>query len=270
MKKQCEKADNLHLRSEEVQEVMGSIPPWILRWGIVLVVVVCIFFLIGSFVFRYTETVAGRVRFSYDQPIVSVCCPRQSVVKKVMAENGEVVRKGQQLLLATLGSEGEDSLYRSPIDGRIYFVTDLLSHAAYEPNAEVSISESIKTAERVTTETELRRLLVIVPLRSSCLSAAMYVSEDDRRRVAIGQRVVIKTSYQELQNGSDQTIEGRVKYVSAYPREDGLYLISISLPKSESGLHRTSYPMEGAAEVIVQDQRLIDALLRPLHDIKPL
>ena len=180
------------------------------------------------------------------------------------------MRKGQQLLLATLGGEGEDSLYRSPIDGRVYFVRDLLSHAESEPNAESSISEGIKTAERATTEAELRRLLVVVPLRSSCLSAAMYVSEDDRRRVAIGQRVVIRMGEQEIQNGSDQTIEGQVKYVSSYPREDGLYLISISIPKTESGSHHTSCPMEGAAEVVVQDQRLIDALLRPLHDIKPL
>ena len=270
MKKQCEKADNLHLRSEEVQEVMGSIPPWILRWGIVIVAVVCIFFLIGSFVFRYKETVAGRVRFSYDQPIVSISCPRQSVVKKVMAENGEVVRKGQQLLLATLGSEGRDSLYCSPIDGRVYFVTDLLSRAESEPNAQSFISEGIKAAERATTEAELRRLLVVVPLRSSCLSAAMYVNEDERRRVAIGQRVVIRMGEQEIQNGSEQTLEGRVKYVSAYPREDGLYLISISLPKNDSGLDRMFCPIEGAAEVVVQDQRLIDALLRPLHDIKPL
>lgn len=269
MKKHCEKADNFHLRSEEVQEVMGSIPPWILRWGIVLVAVVCVFFLIGGLVFRYTETVAGRVSFSYNQPIVSVVCPRQSVVKKVMAKNGDVVRKGQQLLLATLESEGRDSLYRSPIEGRAYFVTDLLSLAESEPNEQSSIAESIKAADTSTTEAGLRRLLVVVPLRSSCSSAAMYVSEDERRRVTVGQRVTVRTGSQEPQDASEQTIEGRVKYVSPYPREDGLYLIDISIPKSGRSPHLTSCPMEGTGEIVVQDQRLIDALLRPLHDIKP-
>lgn len=269
MKKQSKKADNLHLRSEEVQEVMGSIPPWILRWGIVLVAVVCILFLIGGLVFRYTETVAGRVSFSYDRPIVSVVCPRQSVVKKVMAENGEVVRKGQQLFIATIGSEGRDSLYRSPIDGKVYFVTDLYSRAESEPNAQALVSEGLKADEASTTEAGLRHLLVVVPLRNSCSSAAMYVSDDDRRRVAVGQRVTIRTGDQETQDASSLTIEGRVKYVSPYPREDGLYLIDISIPKREVGTRLSSCPMEGAAEIVVQDQRLIDALLRPLHDIKP-
>ena len=31
-----EKKNDIELRSEEVQEVMGEIPSWIIRWGITL------------------------------------------------------------------------------------------------------------------------------------------------------------------------------------------------------------------------------------------
>lgn len=42
---------NMELRSEEVQEVMGEIPHWILRWGITLIAFFVIAFGIFSFFF---------------------------------------------------------------------------------------------------------------------------------------------------------------------------------------------------------------------------
>lgn len=44
-----QKKQAIDLRSEEVQEIIGNIPSWILRWGITLVFVIVIVFLIGSF-----------------------------------------------------------------------------------------------------------------------------------------------------------------------------------------------------------------------------
>ena len=35
-----EKKNDIELRSEEVQEVMGEIPSWIIRWGITLLTAV--------------------------------------------------------------------------------------------------------------------------------------------------------------------------------------------------------------------------------------
>ena len=48
MEKEEKKYKEIELRSEEVQEVMGEIPPWILRWGITILFVIVMALLTGS------------------------------------------------------------------------------------------------------------------------------------------------------------------------------------------------------------------------------
>ena len=50
-----EKKNDIELRSEEVQEVMGEIPSWIIRWGITLLTAVVLTLVIGSCFFRYPD-----------------------------------------------------------------------------------------------------------------------------------------------------------------------------------------------------------------------
>lgn len=52
---------NIELRSEEVQEIMGRVPPWILRWGITVIGIVMLILFIGACLFSYPETISGHV-----------------------------------------------------------------------------------------------------------------------------------------------------------------------------------------------------------------
>ena len=45
---ETKKNDDIELRSEEFQEIIGAIPPWILRYGIVTVCAVIILLLVGA------------------------------------------------------------------------------------------------------------------------------------------------------------------------------------------------------------------------------
>ena len=40
-------------RSEEVREILGHIPHWIVRWGILLLFITIGLILLGSWVFKY-------------------------------------------------------------------------------------------------------------------------------------------------------------------------------------------------------------------------
>ena len=46
---------DIELRSEEVQEVMGQVPAWIVRWGIRLLFLVVVTLLVGSCFFKYPD-----------------------------------------------------------------------------------------------------------------------------------------------------------------------------------------------------------------------
>ena len=55
---------DIELRSEEVQEVMGQIPAWIVRWGITLLFLVVVALLVGSCFFKYPDVITADMTTS--------------------------------------------------------------------------------------------------------------------------------------------------------------------------------------------------------------
>ena len=60
--------DEINLRSEEVQEIMGRIPTWIERWGITIIGLLLLVILAGAALFPYPETLTGRFVFKPNTP----------------------------------------------------------------------------------------------------------------------------------------------------------------------------------------------------------
>lgn len=80
------------VRSEEVQEIMGKMPPWILRSGITLIGILVLGAFVAAWFFRYPEVIPARV----------VITPQQSsyVVKGSMQASGAgKVKAGQKVLI---------------------------------------------------------------------------------------------------------------------------------------------------------------------------
>ena len=61
---------NIELRSEEVQEVLGWVPPWILRSGITVLFAIVIVLFAGSWFYKYPDVIeAPLVVTSYNPPV---------------------------------------------------------------------------------------------------------------------------------------------------------------------------------------------------------
>lgn len=63
LEEDVEVLDKAGLRSEEVQEIMGQVPSWLERWGIMLLVLVLSVLLIGACYLSYPETLTGSFLF---------------------------------------------------------------------------------------------------------------------------------------------------------------------------------------------------------------
>ena len=59
---------NVELRSEDVQQVMNKISPWILRWGITVLFCVIAALLFGSYLFKYPDTIQAEITLSMENP----------------------------------------------------------------------------------------------------------------------------------------------------------------------------------------------------------
>ena len=62
--------ENIEIRSEEVQEVLGHIPIWIIRWGITMVFVVVLVLLTASWFIKYPDTVSATIVITTKNPPV--------------------------------------------------------------------------------------------------------------------------------------------------------------------------------------------------------
>ncbi|MDR1458645.1 MAG: HlyD family secretion protein [Bacteroidales bacterium] len=88
---------NIELRSEEFQEILGSVPHWILRWGITALAVVVVILLAGSAVFKYPDIIPAPVVLTGSTPPATVVAHASGKLKELYVEDNQNVRKGDYL-----------------------------------------------------------------------------------------------------------------------------------------------------------------------------
>ena len=110
MKGQEEVFKKVELRSEEVQELMGKIPIWILRWGITVLLGIVVVLLLGSYIFKYPDIVEAEITVSTQNPPSYVLAKATGRLLDLYVNNGAEVRQGQLLALIDNTAKIEDML----------------------------------------------------------------------------------------------------------------------------------------------------------------
>lgn len=87
----------IELRSEEVQEVMGQIPRWIVRWGITLLFIVVLALLVGSFFFKYPDVIPANMTLTSKHPIAQIVGRTSGKFSALYVTDGQKVTSGMQL-----------------------------------------------------------------------------------------------------------------------------------------------------------------------------
>lgn len=83
---------DIELRSEEVQEVMGEIPPAILRWGITVIFFIIVILLIGCFIFKYPDVVTATVTLTTEEPPAEVMARATGKIDEIYVHNNQFVK----------------------------------------------------------------------------------------------------------------------------------------------------------------------------------
>jgi HlyD family secretion protein len=88
---------NIELRSEEVQEVMGGAPAWIVRRGITVLGAVVAAILIGSYFFRYPDVITAGMTLTGRYPAAQVVSRSAGKIGLLMVADGQEVTAGTTL-----------------------------------------------------------------------------------------------------------------------------------------------------------------------------
>lgn len=89
----------VELRSEEVQEIMGQIPAWIVRWGITVLFVVIAVLLIGSCFFKYPDVITAQMTLTSPNPAVQIVARTSGRISRLYVADGAPVAAGSALAI---------------------------------------------------------------------------------------------------------------------------------------------------------------------------
>jgi HlyD family secretion protein len=89
--------DNIEIRSEEVQEILGQIPHWIIRWGLTVIFLVLLFLIIGSYFFKYPDIISTSITVTTQNPTASVIARTDGKFQYLFVSDKQTVKKDEML-----------------------------------------------------------------------------------------------------------------------------------------------------------------------------
>ncbi|MBQ2526209.1 MAG: hypothetical protein II542_05135, partial [Bacteroidales bacterium] len=100
--------DIINIHSEEVQEIMGRKPSWIMRWGITVLITIIVVFIVCCYFIRYPQTVAARITLTSDYPPADLVAKATGIIDSVFVSDGDKICKGQLLALIASAADYGD------------------------------------------------------------------------------------------------------------------------------------------------------------------
>lgn len=90
-----EKINKIEIRSEEVQDVLGASPRWIVRAGISVILLVVVSLLIGSWFFRYPDIIQSEITITTQNPPASIQAMNSGKITDILVKESDKVQKQQ-------------------------------------------------------------------------------------------------------------------------------------------------------------------------------
>ena len=101
-------SDNIELRSESVQEILGKMPSWIIRVGSGLVFLVVLILVIGSWFFSYPEIIESKLILTTENPPAELIARANGKIVELKVEDKQKVVSGDLLAVIENPANFED------------------------------------------------------------------------------------------------------------------------------------------------------------------
>jgi hypothetical protein len=108
MEDKNDRNSKIELHCEEVQELMGRIPSWILRWGITIIAVILLGFLVGTYFFEYPDTLTAPIIITSSTPPVELNAHATGKLDTLFVQDKQEVKQGDYLGIIENSANIED------------------------------------------------------------------------------------------------------------------------------------------------------------------
>ena len=96
--------------SDEVQEIMGRKPSWILKWGITTLLSLLVGIVVACYFIKYPETAIAAIRLTSDNPPADLVARTSGILDSVFVADGDTVPKGRLIALIASTADFGDVL----------------------------------------------------------------------------------------------------------------------------------------------------------------
>ncbi len=98
-KKEKQEAEKIEIRSDEVREILGQVPRWVIRWGTSVIFVVVVILIIGSGLFKYPEIQLSTIILTTKNPPAKLIAKTDGKIVSLFAEDKQKVMAGDHIVL---------------------------------------------------------------------------------------------------------------------------------------------------------------------------
>ena len=119
----------VELRSEELHEVMGKTPPWILRSGIALLFIIIVVILVGSGFFKYPDVIMAEMTLTGRYPVAQIVSRASGKISNLYVADGQDVKTNTILAVIENPASTDDVL----------FLKQQLEQHKYNPDSIINI-----------------------------------------------------------------------------------------------------------------------------------
>ena len=242
--------DNIEIRSDEVQEIIGKSPSWLLRSGLTVILIFLLLMLLGSWVFHYPDIIRARIMVLSENPPAHIVARTTGKIDQLFVGDNDTVKSGQLIAILENTANYEDVIQLEKelqsTDG--FFITfDTLYYKVLSPDYRLGdIQPDFSSFLRLYNNYISFIRLKYYPQKIASLREQEYMQKVYYDRLWT-QRQILENEYQ-------------IAY-DQFKRDSGLYarevLSLVDYKNSESALLQKKYAFNGARTDLAQTQKEI-------------
>ena len=216
-----ERGDNYY--SEPVQEIMGSIPSWITRWGVTVIAGIFALIIIGCCIIRYPQTLTSSITLTSENPPSDLAARYDGLLDTVCVVNGQKVSGGDLVaLLSTPADYGDIMAVRDLLDSLSSRERDALPDAVSSP----SIYENYRLGDLESGWSELVR---------SCRAYRNWAEIDQtgNQKRLVTEQIRKNSEYYDDLLAQREIMEQDMEYEQAGPERDSLLMLKGAISRAD-------------------------------------
>ncbi len=128
-----EKQRSLGIRSQAVNEILGLVPHWMIRWGNSLIFILVLGVLAMSYFIKYPDSIPIEVSLTTSSSPQRIIAKSSGALEQLLISDQEAIAENQ-LLAVIRDDNGNLHQIQSEVDGTVYFHRFWIVNMAVNPN----------------------------------------------------------------------------------------------------------------------------------------